>query len=162
VRLSQIADLPLAAMDPMQEVVSAGISNVAPVTVVSDTTVQYVTLTGGRRVLLVHATGAMTFDLKPEQRHLAIEYGISDGAYTNAGATDGAEFVVEAVNATGKTEIVWRRVLEPLKRSADRGTQRIDVELPPGTTRAVLRSLPGPAKNNPWDWTYWASVRFSP
>ncbi len=162
VRFSQLPELPLAMINPMQALVDAGICNVAPDSVTSDTTVEYITLPAARRALLVHATGTIAFTRPEPARRLTGEFGLTEGAYTGANRTDGAEFAVEAEDASGRTQVLWRRTLEPLTTAADRGSQAFAVELPPDTVRVRLQTRTGAKGDGSWDWTYWGAIAFQP
>jgi hypothetical protein len=162
VRFSQLPDLPITMINPMQAIADAGIANVAPESVTSDTTVQYITLPPTRRALLVHATGTMTFARPETARRLTGEFGITDGAFTGPNRTDGAEFAVEMEDANGRTEVIWRQTLAPLTVPADRGPHSFTVELPANAVRVRLQTRTGAKGDGSWDWTYWSSIRFQP
>jgi hypothetical protein len=162
VRFSQLPDLPITMINPMQAIAEAGIANVAPESVTSDTTVQYITLPPARRALLVHATGTMTFARPEAARRLTGEFGITDGAFTGPNRTDGAEFAVEVQDDTGRTMVIWRQTLAPLTVPADRGTHSFTVELPANAVRVRLQTRTGAKGDGSWDWTYWSSLRFQP
>jgi len=162
VRFSQLPDLPLAMINPMQALVDAGICNVAPDSVTSDTTVQSITLPAMRRALLVHATGTIAFTRPESARRLTGEFGLTEGAYTGANRTDGAEFVVEAEDASGRSQILWRRTLEPLTTASDRGSQSFAIELPADAVRLRLQTRTGAKGDGSWDWTYWGAIAFQP
>ena len=81
---------------------------------------------------------------------------------TSVNRTDGAEFVIEAEDAGGRTQVIWQRTLEPLLTPADRGSQSFAVELPADAVRLHLHTRTGAKGDGRWDWTYWGSLAFGP
>ena len=77
------------------------------------------------------------------------------------GATDGAQFTIEVERTDGSREVVWQRFINPLNTQVDRGTQRLDLVIPPQTARVILRTSQGPSGKGDWDWTYWTQLEFS-
>lgn len=105
--------------------------------------------------LMLHAPSELEFALTGTQRELVWTYGLPRGAYTDGGGTDGVEFIVTLVTATGRTELA-RQHLDPARRPADRAEQTRRVPLPahrPGD-RLLVTLSPGPANNPAWDWSY--------
>ena len=115
----------------------------------------------GKDVLLTHPDSSLEFPLRSGDLHLQGGFGLLAGAYSNGNATDGVEFVVEYVPAIGQPTILWRRHLDPVAQSGDRGLQKFSVELPqPATGRVILRTQNMPGHNAAWDWSFWADLRF--
>ena len=157
-----LPELPLEIIDPMRAMVDAGICNLVPDSVTSNTTVQYIALPDQRRALLVHATGSMVFTLPDQRRRLTGDFGFVEGAHTDANRTDGGEFTIEGETADGHSTVLWQRTLDPLRQPGDRGPQRVDVALPPGLVRVRLHTRPGSNGDGRWDWTYWGNLSFTP
>jgi len=162
VRFARLPELPLEMIDPMQAMVDAGLCNLVPDSVTSNTTVQYIALPDQRRALLVHATGSMVFTLPDERRRLTGDFGFVEGAHTGANRTDGGEFTIEGETANGQSTVLWQRTLDPLRQPGDRGPQRVDIALPPGLVRVRLHTKPGVKGDGSWDWTYWGNLSFTP
>ncbi len=162
VRFARLPELPLEIIDPMRAMMDAGICNLVPDSVTSNTTVQYIALPDQRRALLVHATGSMVFTLPDQRRRLTGDFGFVEGAHTGANRTDGGEFTIEGETAGGPPTVLWQRTLDPLRQPGDRGPQRVDVALPPGLVRVRLHTRPGSKGDGSWDWTYWGNLSFTP
>jgi hypothetical protein len=117
---------------------------------------------GPVKALQLHAEGELVIGVPPGSRRVSFGYGIREGAYTGGNATDGVEFSLDAVWASGRTERLWRRYLDPLARPGDRGTQNLDLELPADSpARLVLRTGAGPKNDSRWDWSYVCTLRFA-
>jgi hypothetical protein len=156
VRVYRLPELPLEA----EGFVSLGVASVEPRRI---TSVYQWTLRSddGGRHLFLHAPGEIELPVPAGARWFSGAFGIEAGAYTGEGRTDGAEFVVEAVDAAGTATVLWRHSLAPLTDPRHRGRQRFRVELPGGAVTAVrVRTEPGTAGNGNWDWTYLAELRF--
>lgn len=112
----------------------------------------------GQPVMVVHARGEMTFNLKEGATRATGSFGFIPGAYSDGGNTDGAEFIV-FWSAGGERQELFRRRLDPVRQAADRGLHTFDVRLPeqPGG-RLFLRTSPGPSGNFSWDWTAWTGI----
>ena len=118
-------------------------------------------LLNGKEVLMLHATSHMDFDLTKPVRSVQGKFGILPGAIENGNDTDGVEFVLEWQAASGETQVLFRRFLDPLHRVEDRPTQEFSVETPPaGGGRLIFRTLPGPRGNQSFDWAYWTDLDF--
>ncbi len=115
-----------------------------------------------KEVLLAHPPSSIEFELAPANRHATGHFGLVANAYTNGNTTDGAEFIIEWINAKGEVSRVFYRLLKPLTVPGDRGEQSFDFVVPPGGGRLVLRTTPGPDENIAFDWTYWTDVKFAP
>lgn len=109
----------------------------------------------GRPLLMVHAPSRLAFRLTGQERTLQFAFGLLDGAYRGDGQSDGAKFRVLLVRG-GRETPLFSRLLEPLVRADDRGTQTVRVDLPATDTgdRLVVEIKPGPHNNASWDWTY--------
>ncbi len=160
VRISKLPDLPVEAVGASAQP-AVRFSNVAPLEIRSDLAPTYFRVEG-ETAALVHAAGMVVFAPPAGTRRLRGGFGLAEGAYTGEGNTDGAQFSVEVVHASGATEVLWLRILEPKTKPADRGVQRCDVALPADAVRVVLRTTQGPSGKGDWDWTYWTQLEFSP
>lgn len=108
-----------------------------------------------------HAPSSLVYRPSAGATLLRGSFGFYDGAYapTNAGASDGAEFLVLWHTADGRQEVLFRRLLKPRDEAADRGVQSFSVSFPanPGELEFVI--TPGPDGNSASDWTYWRHLR---
>jgi 4-amino-4-deoxy-L-arabinose transferase-like glycosyltransferase len=114
----------------------------------------------GRRMYFAHAPSSFTYPIRAESRSLRGFFAIRPGAYapSNPGPTDGAEFVVDWIEAAGSRRTLFRRLLNPREVEADRGEQAFEVALPGRAGRIELLISPGPAGNAASDWTYWSEL----
>lgn len=119
-----------------------------------------VTMQGDRRFLRVNAPSQLSWLLTGSERTLSFEYGFIPDAYEHGG-TNGAEFIVELSDASGKRSI-FRKLLMPVSRAEDRKPQFSRVILPPFSTGAslILRLDAGEGNDNAWDWLYVGNVKF--
>jgi len=113
---------------------------------------------GGQEVMVMHAPSEMTFDFPPGATEVNGQFGFLEGAYQNGNRTNGADFVI--VWSDGKESVeVFRRFLDPLKKSADRSLMSFHVDLSRFTGgRLYFRTLPGPYNDFGWDWTAWTGI----
>ena len=118
-------------------------------------------MTEGRAEYFAHAPSELSYRVPAGTGALRGGFGIRPGAYApeNAGATDGAEFIVRWVHPDGTAETLLRRLLQPRQSPSDRGIQSFRVELPSRTDgELVLQILPGPHDNPASDWTFWCDL----
>lgn len=118
-------------------------------------------MTEGRAEYFAHAPSELSYRVPAGTGALRGGFGIRPGAYApeNAGATDGAEFIVRWVHPDGTAETLLRRLLQPRQSPTDRGIQSFRVELPSQTDgELVLQILPGPHDNPASDWTFWCDL----
>lgn len=112
-----------------------------------------------KEVLIAHAVTELVFSRASATRRIAASYGISDGAVSPKGSTDGVEFTITAVNADKKESVLHRRFLDPANRAEDRGPQTISVDVDvPANAEIFFRTLPGPTGNLSFDWSYWGEI----
>jgi hypothetical protein len=114
---------------------------------------------GGEHLLHMHAPSRMEFTVPDGFSTLRAQFGLMPNAYQGDNKTDGVEFVIEWLRPDGRTEELFRRYLNPLHVAADRGTQ--SVTLTPSQIkggRLIFRTLPGPAGDTGYDWSYWAHL----
>lgn len=159
VRLFELPEITLEPQSPYQALVNAGLFAPAPEVIKSDLPLNLFSTSAGRMMLL-HAPGEIAFSVPPESGVFTGNFGVNDGAYVDQARTDGVEFVIEAEGTDGVRRTLWRRWLDPLNRTADRGPHSFRLEFPPGSaTRLTLRTLPGPAANSNWDWAFVGNLR---
>lgn len=115
---------------------------------------------GGISMQLVHAPGSLTVKVPRGATQVRVTYGINPDAYAAAPFTDGATFEMLWKQGT-REEVVFRRSLNPLDVSADRGALSFDGALPEtGVDGAllVLKTIPGQTTTK--DWTCWGVPDF--
>jgi hypothetical protein len=107
-----------------------------------------------------HPITQLVFTMPPGARRLRAGFGVLPGAYADPRkGTDGVVFQVRLREADGTTRTLAERLLEPVTREKDRGTQTFDLALPAGVAGdIILQTGPGPANNFAFDWAYWSSV----
>ncbi|NBX30378.1 hypothetical protein EBR04_08065, partial [bacterium] len=112
----------------------------------------------GHRVVQIDVPSELEFHLSDNATEVSGRYGILDQAHVQ-GKTDGAEFIVELVDADGSRSRIGRWLLQPRERIEDAGLKEFRLRLPAGKgRRLLLRTAPGPASDLSWDWTCWADV----
>ena len=113
-----------------------------------------------RRMLNAPATTELAFRVPPGATRITGAYGILDGAYAGREFTDGVEFVISEHRPDGTETVIFRRLLNPRWVIGDRGPQALDLAVPPKMSgELVFRTLPGPANNASFDWSYWGAVQ---
>lgn len=162
VRFHALRGLPVENDAAYQELVEQGITNVAPGKVTAPAPLEIFSAGSGKAALL-HAPATMEFAVPAGTTRLQAGFGLRPGAYGEGGNTDGVEFSVVAAWPDGRTETLWRRWLDPVRHSTDRGTQTIELALPANPPAAlVLHTKPGLAMRPDWDWSYWTRIKFLP
>ncbi len=112
----------------------------------------------GTKAIVMHAPSEMDFVLPPGAREVSGAFGFPEGAYTNGGHSDGAEFRVVWTDGADRV-VVFSRYLNPRDVPADRGLQRFHASLKNlagGQLR--LEVDPGPHNDNGWDWSAWTDI----
>ncbi len=115
-----------------------------------------------RPARLLHAPSLVAFPIPAEAAQVTFGFGILPGAYADGNHTDGVEFSLEIEPPAGARQPLHSRLLDPLARPADRGTQILTLDLPPHPpgSRLWLRTSPGPRQDAAWDWSYVQTVFF--
>ncbi len=116
-------------------------------------------LTGDQNALGAHPVAELWFTPPPAAREIVWEFGLNPDAYTKAGDhTDGVEFVITEHNGSATKEI-YRRLLDPEKNPADRGTQVLRLPYQPAAGGELVFSTgPGPLGSFAYDWAYWQKI----
>jgi len=111
--------------------------------------------------LTAHAPTDLFFEIPEHASKVTIEFGMLPGSYTGRGDSDGVEFAVVLRNADGTDNVLFSKLLNPVERESDRQVSRAEVALPLNANgQVLLRTLPGPANRNNFDWAFWQSVEF--
>jgi hypothetical protein len=111
--------------------------------------------------LLLSPPGQLSWDLKGDERSVSLGYGLLPAAYLNGG-TDGVEFSAILQRPGLPPLELFRRLLDPVARPDDRGHHPVEIVLPDlkPDSRLVIKTDPGPHKNNAWDWAYFSELQF--
>ena len=158
--LFDLPGLKLRPVPPIPWLVQLGILDRPAVSVTSVATQQVIETPEGR-ALLLHASGEMMFAVPRGAKRISFGYGLREGAYTQGGHTAGVTFRVDLAYDSGNRVHLWSRLLDPVARSEDRGSQHIDLDLPQdGPSRLILRTEPGLKDDNRWDWSYLSHLHF--
>ncbi len=108
----------------------------------------------------LHAPGRMQWSLQGDETAFAFDFGFVPEAY-DKGASNGVIFLVELLLPSGAKQVLFERMLDPVRHTSDRGSQSGRVALSkitPGT-QLLLRTDPGPFGDNAWDWSYVSRLR---
>jgi hypothetical protein len=115
----------------------------------------------GRLILNAHAPAEFVFRPATGARRFRAVAGLPDAAFAPDGNafTDGISLEVITIPRDGPRRLLYRRQLDPVRQTGDRGPQTIELEIPTGFTGDLsLRLGNGPAGNPTNDWAYVASV----
>jgi hypothetical protein len=157
VKLSRLDEIALSPVQTRSVFEEAGITDIRPESLRSDVDWR---VSEQPETLLLEAPGEIRFQPPRGRRRFTGHFGIFDGAYVD-GRTDGVEFSISIVrNGLGAEQRVWSVLLEPLTHMDDRGTHRFVIDLPDDVAHVIVRTGPGPAGNNAWDWSYLGRLRF--
>jgi hypothetical protein len=111
---------------------------------------------GGISVQMMLPPAELVWKLEGNERELLFDYGYHPTAYDEKSG-NGTLVIVELRPPDRPPQELFRRLLNPAHRPADRDTQSARVILPnsirPGS-RLALRTDPGEFNDNAWDWTY--------
>jgi hypothetical protein len=113
----------------------------------------------GRPAMLAHAATRIAFARPAGRSRITAQFGILDVAYTGDAMTDGVTFRAALLVAGEGERELFRRHLDPKHAPGDRDFQALDVTLqdhPAG--ELVLETLPGPAGDNRWDFSFWTDI----
>lgn len=115
----------------------------------------------GQSVHLMLPPARVSWPLRGDERRLVFDYGYDPAAATQP-TGNGTEFIVELTVPGRSPQMLFRQLLDPAHRPAQRGRQRARVLLPPFPPGAqlTLRTTPGPFDDNAWDWAYAGRVQF--
>lgn len=160
ISLFALPDIALRATVPVENLVSLGIFDRSPLWITSAAGEEVFSLEG-RKAVLLHASSAVFTEVPAGARSYSGTFGLKEGAYTGDGHTAGVGFDLDAIWSSGRRERLWSRMLDPIRRPADRGPQRLEVGLPENLpVRLELRMTPAEPADNRWDWSYLSGVRF--
>lgn len=114
------------------------------------------------RTFALHAPSFVSYSLPPGTRAVRGRFGIPPGAYApdNQGPSDGADFIIRAIDSSGATHTLLHRPLDPARNPADRPTHAFDLRLDhlPAPLRLEFEITAGPAGNAASDWTFWSDL----
>jgi hypothetical protein len=112
---------------------------------------------------LMHAPATLSWALDGSERAVTFGYGLTPGAYLRPDPTDGLEFIATLHQPGAPDRELFRRLLDPAQRPADRGHHVVQLPLPTLTAGASveIESRPGPRENTAYDWGYVSDLHFS-
>ena len=109
--------------------------------------------------ITANAPCELHFVVPPDATKIEATVGLFDGAYTGSAQSDGIDVVVFERSADGSRRVLYQRNLDPVRRPADRGSQKILIEQAgPLRGTLVFAIYPGPADNLSCDWGYWSHI----
>lgn len=116
---------------------------------------------GGVMVQMLLPPAEMTWKLEGNEREFLFDFGYQPTAYEQP-LGNGTLFIVEVRTPGKPVQEVFRRLLDPVHRPAERGVQSARVILP-GSLQAgaqlVLRTDPGEFGDNAWDWAFVTKIQ---
>jgi hypothetical protein len=89
---------------------------------------------------------------------LQVGFGMFDGTWSRGGESDGVCFEVWNDTASGESNRLWRRCLNPVEVEADRGKQSATIAIP-RQSASTLRFVTDAGPSNAWDWSYWSEIK---
>jgi 4-amino-4-deoxy-L-arabinose transferase and related glycosyltransferases of PMT family len=117
---------------------------------------------GRTRTFALHAPSFISYTVPPDTRAIRGRFGLPPGAYApeNPGPSDGADFIIRAVDASGTTHTLLHRTLDPARNPADRPTQSFHLSFDHLTAplRLEFEITAGPTGNAASDWTFWSDL----
>lgn len=121
----------------------------------ADNPLQLLNGPNGEQRLLAHPVSSLRLPIAAGARTLQVRFGLFEGVWEKS---DGVEFRISRVDASGQAERLWSHYLDPKSRQADQGTQQTEIPLR-GSPDGFLRfeTLPGPSSS--WDWAYWSDIQ---
>ena len=113
----------------------------------------------GRPAVTANAPCELHFVAPPDATKIEATVGLFDGAYAGPSQSDGVDVLVFERFADGRRRVLYQRNLDPVRRPADRGPQKILIaQTGPRWGTLVFAIYPGPADNLSCDWGYWTSI----
>ena len=116
---------------------------------------------GGHVVRMMLPRAEMSWVLRGTERECYLQCGYDPRAYLE-GDGDGTLFTVEVSTPSGSTYPIHQRLLDPVHVQSDRGLVHLHFPLPPvpAGSKLTVKTSPGPAEDDRWDWAYLAGVAF--
>jgi hypothetical protein len=111
-------------------------------------------------VLLVQTPSRLRFDIAPGSYVVSGVFGLLPEAY-EMHASDGASFVA-LLDEGGKRQVMFTRMLDPVHRARDRGSQPLLFDLTTQQPAALyLYANPGWNNDSSFDLAYWGALRIA-
>jgi hypothetical protein len=110
----------------------------------------------GRIFFSAHPYTRLWFTPPAARCHVSGSFVIYEGAYKDrkpGECTDGVLFALVELRADGTRRTLFERLLDPMGKEADRGLQKLELEVTtaPGS-ELLFEATPGPAGNWSFDW----------
>ena len=114
----------------------------------------------GKTTIFANAPSELHFHAPAGATRIEAIVGLNDGSYVGPHPTDGVDVVIFELLANGQRRILYRRYLDPVHHTSDRGPQAIVLEHLGRISGAVVFAVyPGPNDNLACDWSYWRQIR---
>ncbi len=114
----------------------------------------------GRPVIFANAPSELHFHAPNDTTRIEATVGLNDAAIKGPTPTDGVEVVIFELLPSGHRRVLYRRDLNPLTQTADRGPQQISLgAIGPLSGPLVFAVYPGPNDNIACDWAYWSRIK---
>jgi hypothetical protein len=81
---------------------------------------------------------------------------MDSGTFDAVGESDGVEFVIKGVDASGKEIELARHLLDPAHNAADRTVTNFEIDLPDDISELVFSTRARQSYN--FDWAYWRTI----
>lgn len=162
VRLFELAGPKIRPLSQADALVRNGISKVAPHALRLPGNSE-IHLIDGRPCLQLHPPAEIEFKVPAGATAFSFKIGMRPGAYSNPGASDGVDFIVESISDDGVVTEIHRRALRPKVNQNDQPLHDIAIAIPsPAPCLIRVRTTAGPASDLSWDWACATDFVFSP
>ena len=118
-------------------------------------------LIGGVHVQMMMPPAELIWKLEGNEREFLFDYGYDPTAYEQVRG-NGTVYIVEIRTPGRPPQELFRKLLNPAHRPAERDTQTARVVLPGALhagSRLVLRTDPGEYGDNAWDWAFVTKIQ---
>lgn len=132
-----------------------GISNRTPIDVVSDLSIDRITL-GNSESMFFHPRAQVVFNKKFNDNIVVAEVGMRQEAI-GLNKSDGVTFYWEVLNDNHKWEVINKSFIKP---SSEQDISKLEIKLPQKSGLIRLRVDSGPKGDSSWDWAFVKSIRF--
>ncbi len=114
----------------------------------------------GRPVIFANAPSELHINAPAGATRIDATVGLNDAAIKGPTPTDGVEVVIFELLPSGHHRVLYRRDLNPLTQTADRGPQQISLDgIGPVSGPLVFAIYPGSTDNIACDWGYWSHIK---
>jgi hypothetical protein len=162
--LAHLAQERIAPFDAVPERIreryAGGVCNLEPVRIDSPGATSEWHVDGYWPVLLVPGGCSLHYTIPEGTTQLSGRFGMLDQAVERGRAPGVRAVVSGGPTELGEREVLFERVIDPVRVALDRGPQRFRVTIPPGVRHVVLEmSMPAEAEREA-RWAYWGDLFF--